>query len=144
MDSFKPMSKRFMVWDKDKRKFITITDDDGYEHEIVDISALDLMLGEYGYNYDDVIILQSTNLFDKDGKEIFEGSIVEGEWGNHTGSAYLDFSVYGVVKNLNGVWCIVEDNSNTDGKMLCELRSEELHLCGHILSNPELLEGSDV
>lgn len=85
-------------------------------------------------------IVQSTNLFDKDGKEIFEGSIVEARFGYNTGSVYLDNRIIGVVKNMNGVWCIAEDNSDEEGKMICELQQEELTLVGHVLSSPELLK----
>ena len=73
---FKPMPKRFMVWDKGNQKFMYFIDDDGYERFMVDISELYVLIEEYGYSYEDVVIIQSTNLFDKDGKEIFEGSIV--------------------------------------------------------------------
>lgn len=75
--NFQPMPKRFMVWDKEEQKFLSFIDDDGYEHDVTDICTLALMLDEYGYSYDDVAIVQSTNLFDKDGKEVFEGSVVD-------------------------------------------------------------------
>lgn len=127
---FQPMPKRFMVWDKVDKNFV---DNPSKACAITPFGAL--------ISQSDMIVCQSTNLFDKDGKEIFEGSIVEGEWSYNTGSTYLDFSVRGVVRNLNGVWCIAENNSDTDGKMLCELNPEDLNLVGHILSNPELLEG---
>ncbi len=68
---FQPMPKRFMVWDK--------------VHNImsspVELAGLPSLRPDLFDNTsqakDNIIVVQSTNLFDKDGKEIFEGSIVE-------------------------------------------------------------------
>lgn len=144
---FQPMPKRFMVWSTEFQKFITYQDLVGSQcqnllEEIMSVETLRDVFEQFNSEY--LIICQSTNLFDKDGKEIFEGSIVEANWGFNTGSTYLDCNTVGIVKNLNGVWCITEDNSDTDGKMLCELEPDDLNLLGHTLSNPELLEEGNV
>lgn len=134
---FQPMTKRFMVWDKGLDKFL--------EHageKVYDLPLLTDLLDTYNVVeiYEDLVIVQSTNIFDEDGKEIFEGSIVEANWGLHTGSTYIDNSLTGIVKNMNGVWCITEGDSDEEGVPLGELPQEGLTLLGHILSNPELLE----
>ncbi len=136
--NFQPLPKRFMVWDKFEHRFHEIYSEKGGKQGIFDIWDLEWLLGRF--DQCESVIVQSTNLFDKDGKEIFEGSIVEANWGFNTGSTYLDYNMVGIVKNLNGVWCITENNSDTDGKMLCELNPEDLNILGHILSNPELVE----
>lgn len=131
--NFQPMPKRFMVWDKGLGKFL--------EHagEIVyDLPLLTDLLDTFNVVeiHEDLVIVQSTNLFDEDGREIFEGSIVEANWGLHTGSTYIDNSLIGIVKNMNGVWCIAEGDGDEEGIPLGELPQEGLTLRGHILSNP--------
>lgn len=73
-------------------------------------------------------IVQSTNLFDEDGEEIFEGSIVR-DFDESVGVVYYD----------------IEDgeyrakSADGDSFELAEL-SRDLKVLGHILSSPELLE----
>ncbi len=118
--NFQPMPKRFMVWDKKYKKFLTAP------MEIWQIVMH--FRNRYHQLYDDngnsrYIFFQSTNLFDKDGKEIFEGSIL-----CKGGKNYLVIS--------------------QDGKYMCasvpqsSLKAMAKYgvVIGHILSNPELLE----
>ena len=94
---------------------------------MVDISELYVLIEEYGYSYEDVVIIQSTNLFDKDGKEIFEGSIVE--WGSDIGAVEL----------YKGKWTfhIVDEPFDVYHELFPN--ADMVKVVGHILSNPELL-----
>lgn len=90
---FQPMPKRFMVWDKtikcflehpknmseDGRYYRSVDglDSDGWTN-VFDITNLIMMgVAQYDRTLPDMIICQSTNLFDKDGREIFEGALLE-------------------------------------------------------------------
>lgn len=145
-NDFQPMPKRFMVWDTKEKKFlgkqdwvilptlpdygVTIPQDDTSltfaDEQVIDWADTDLLTGRY-------LICQSTNLFDKDGKEIFEGSIVESpEWRD---DPEFDFSnkvhppERAIVEYRRGGWIGVG--------------GWDLRYCkviGHILTNPELLE----
>ncbi len=125
---FQPMPKRFMVWDK--------------VHNImsspVELAGLPSLRPDLFDNTsqakDNIIVVQSTNLFDKDGKEIFEGSILE---------------------TMTGVKLYVfqEDHKWVTRTAVAELSFEldEIDMAygnykaiGHILSNPELMEESSV
>ena len=125
--NFQPIPKRFMVWDKGNQKFMYFIDDDGYERFMVDISELYVLIEEYGYSYEDVVIIQSTNLFDKDGKEIFEASIVE--WGSDIGAVEL----------YKGKWTfhIVDEPFDVYHELFPN--ADMVKVVGHIFSNPELL-----
>ena len=121
--NFQPMPKRFMVWDKGLNKFYSGSEGKPY---IFDIWSLIEFLNNSQRYPEQLEIVQSTNLFDKDGKEIFEGSIVSnGEcravcvWDNS--NAEFDFEM---VKGGDQVksWL------------------NEYKIIGHILSNPRLLE----
>ena len=136
--NFQPMSKRFMVWDDEATDWICVP---GTERDVWDL--LDLLVHKSGLmkRKFHIKIVQSTNLFDKDGKEIFEGSIVRGHWDYHNGIGELEYDIMGVVKNVLGCWCIVDkDMDESKSKMICGIGQDELEIIGHILSNPELLE----
>lgn len=126
--NFQPIPKRFMVWDKGNQKFMYFIDDDGYERFMVDISELYVLIEEYGYSYEDVVIIQSTNLFDKDGKEIFEGSILREP------DDSISVVQYDGDEGMYRTKC-----ENVLDDMVCG--GEYFEVIGHILSNPELVEG---
>lgn len=133
---FKPMPKRFMVWDKPNEQFLTIGDaypkcqlSDNEKNSIIfslqDLIALFSEVLYYDYA-DDYVVCQSTNLFDKDGKEIFEGSILDNghcralcRWDNS--NAEFDF-------------IMIKGHDSVKGWL------DEYKMIGHILSNGELLE----
>lgn len=90
LTKFQPMPKRFMVWDKITEKF----NDNGRLYDWREIayllypSPLDTRDGirEREERY---IIVQSTNLFDEDDEEIFEGSVVR-DFDDVIGVVYYD------------------------------------------------------
>ncbi len=123
---FQPMPKRFMVWDKLSERFCRNINNDSNVFTIIELAVYLSDRSYCGTNINNYRILQSTNLFAKDGKEIFEGSIVSnGEcravcvWDNS--NAEFDFEM---VKGGDQVksWL------------------NEYKIIGHILSNPRLLE----
>ncbi len=92
---------------------------------------------------------QFTGLYDKNGKEIYEGDIVnyfiEDEDEPDGG-----FSVCSQVKNISGCWVLkgigIDKDDSTDDKfidyseLLCEeLDNYEISIIGNIYENPELI-----
>ncbi|MDQ8820606.1 YopX family protein [Streptococcus ruminantium] len=83
------------------------------------------------FDDDNVKLMQFTGLFDKDGKEIFEGDIVK-----RTSLIPGGFDLIGIVKQLEGSWVI------DTGKEAVDLWSEvdENEVLGNVYKNPELVE----
>lgn len=139
---FQPMLKRFMVWRTQDKCWAT-----WYERHIVkimDINQLAEFLadwnatkGEGEKNGDGLIICQSTNLFDKDGKEIFEGSIVKIVEDNGATAYAFHKNARSVVRCYDDVACF----GIQLGDKRCAILGKYLKVVGHILSNQELLEG---
>ncbi|MGC7931275.1 YopX family protein [Lysinibacillus sp. VIII_CA] len=86
-------------------------------------------------------VMQYTGLKDKNGKEIFEGDIVEYNDFNslRTGGHAEDKIIVGKVAFSCGMWMVKEKNCVHD---LYEGlgNDEELEIIGNIYENPELLE----
>lgn len=130
--NFHPMPKRFMVWDKISKQFRG----DG---KIFSWQEIACMLCPSPLDSEEEVqereqrceLVQSTNLFAKDGKEIFEGSIVR-DFDDAIGVVYYDLE--------DGEYRA--KSTNGDSFELAE-SSCDLKVLGHILSNPELLEDED-
>lgn len=118
---------KFRVYDKVECMMITTSD---YE----DLSDLFCFLkadADTGYCSE---LMQSTGLADVNGKEIFEGDIVQTE--RYFGG-FTDFEMFkGVVKQLEGAWMIVTDNNAVP--VFSEI--EENIVIGNVWENKELLE----
>jgi len=120
--NFRPLPKRYVVWNEVDLRFMTVGEayplyqlsKDEKDSIIFSLQDLIALFNEFLYYDNDghYIVCQSTNLFDEDGEEIFEGSIVP--WNEDTSA----FSVYH------------ELGPNAD----------MVKVIGHVLSNPELLE----
>ena len=70
--NFQPMPKRSMVWDTVKKKFF----EDRQGNKVFTLHTLLDTLGSRFYLESEWRICQSTSLFDQNGKEIFEGSVL--------------------------------------------------------------------
>lgn len=92
-------------------------------------------------NGEDVILMQSTGLKDKNGKEIFDGDIVRttrflGRADEIGGFYEYEKDYVGVVKVLEGSWVI--DTGIVAVRLWSEI--DESEVLGNIYENPELLE----
>ena len=117
----------------------------------------DSVAGEWIVN-NDIHLMQSTGLLDKNGKEIFEGDILKfnDEWNEYCNEGYVDGSVEGInyVEVVRGEACFDFGKTRYDDSSIF-IRMEDEHLSfaelissedfdfeviGNIYENPELLE----
>lgn len=82
------------------------------------------------YNFNDIVLMQSTGFTDKNGKEIFEGDIIDSEDGFLAGVVELrkDLGVF--------VSTLIKYNNF---ERLCNV-ADSTHIIGNILEHPDLLE----
>lgn len=93
------------------------------------------------FDFKDVILMQSTGLKDKNGKEIFEGDIVKttrffGRADEVGGFYEYDKEIIGVVKQLEGAWVI--DTGSDAVYLWTEI--EENEVIGNVYEQPEYLK----
>lgn len=91
--------------------------------------------------FDDVVLMQSTGLFDKNGKEIFESDIVKttrffGRADESGGFYEYEKEFIGIVKQLEGAWVIDTEK----GAVYLWSDIDENEVLGNIWENPKLLE----
>ena len=123
------MITRFRAWLKEDK-------------EMVDVEEINFYNGEFDFIGDaiswmcksnDCVLMQSTGLTDKNGKEIFEGDVVK-----MAKNVYSEPTYYEVVRHRGGAYRL---ESKQYG---CELwlRHTDCEIAGDIYKNPELLEVS--
>lgn len=129
---------RFRAWLKKEQKM---------DNEIDHISWLEdelYCIGDgitYMVSAEDLVLMQSTGLRDKTGKEIFDGDIVRttrflGRADEIGGFYEYEKDYVGVVKVLEGSWVI--DTGIVAVRLWSEI--DESEVLGNIYENPELLE----
>lgn len=101
------------------------------------INDEDFDAGEWIVN-NDLELMQSTGLHDKNGQEIFEGDVVRQV---RTQPTTENETITGVVTILEGAWSIVNDNKQLASVLWSETAENEI--IGNIYENPQLLEGEE-
>ncbi len=138
--NFQPTPKRFIAWDKHKKDWVTkflmpsTSDEDSDDYTCPLTLGVDTKGEKNWLNNDQLIVCQSTNLFDKDGKEIFEGSIVRGQVFDDSRTRIVGVVVY----RQQAFW--IMNINETHSEPLLEFSENELENISHILSNPALLQ----
>ena len=121
---------RFRAWDKEFKEMVQVDALDFEEQLIKATYKNGNVVKEDLKNY---ILMQSTGLTDKNGKEIFEGDVVK-----MAKNVYSEPTYYEVVRHRGGAYRL-------DSKQYgCELwlRHTDCEIAGNIYENPELLEVS--
>lgn len=127
---------KFKFWSREQKKFLEqgwdhyhVIDDEG---DVRTVYESDCVREDFK---DDVIPVQYTGLKDKNGKEIYEGSIVKDEWGDVGLVVYTD-------EDVESCGCCTQEFSGI-GYVAIQSNGSYLylHVCeviGHVLENPEL------
>jgi uncharacterized phage protein (TIGR01671 family) len=104
--------------------------DEGFTFAFDDSTFVDEEYAEGTLNYE---LMQFTGLYDKNGKEIYEGDIVEDEYGNKFVVIWERFCW-----NLSDFWWS-EKSSAPDLAFYHEFQTR-IRVVGNIYENPELLQ----
>jgi len=146
---------RFRAWLKKEQKM------DNYIDHISWLEDELYCIGD-GITYmvlaEDLVLMQSTGLKDKNGKEIFEGDILKfnDEWNEYCHEGYVDGSVEGInfVEVVRGEACfefgktkypdsslfILMEDEHLNFKDFIKSEDFEFEINGNVYENPELLE----
>ncbi len=122
------MIPKFRAWDKTIKIMQTVED---INCEVGAITIEECVC----FKLDNFVLMQSTGLLDKNGKEIFEGDIVDYQVPNQEMCG-----LYEVRRSSSGEWRI---DNETYGRSLYIAGSQHCKIIGNIYENPELLEVTD-
>lgn len=127
------MNLKFRAWLKENK-------------EMVDVGEIHFFNGEFDFigdaitwmcKSDDCVLMQSTGLKDKNGKEIFEGDILSIETDEETVKVEVSWDS----KHALFVFESEKYNEKVALAELFEDNSYQFNIIGNIYENPELVEG---
>lgn len=132
------MIPKFRAWKKAGKELgrvgqITFELDGSVSHVLFKGEFLD-----FNVSINEIILMQSTGIKDKNGQEIFEGDVVRQVRAQPTTE---NETITGVVTMIEGVWLIMNDNEQIASDLWSE--TDENEIIGNIYENPELLEGKE-
>nr|WP_302224775.1 YopX family protein [Streptococcus lutetiensis] len=136
------MTPKFRAWLKEEQRMIESYDTLAIDYENEEIvtqkiyseRGLAIERDIHSYDFDDVKLMQSTGLKDKNGKEIFEGDVLQthdGELSKVVWNKYL------------GCWEVEFLSEIVDLSEVADVKSNrsDCEIVGNIYENPEFLEG---
>ncbi|APD21942.1 hypothetical protein IPP15_00028 [Streptococcus phage IPP15] len=143
------MTPRYRAWIKTEKRMFFSDDILAIDYENEEIVTQQIYFENglpddrdiYCYNPDEIELMQSTGLKDKNGKEIFEGDIVRttrflGRADEIGGFYEYEKDYVGVVKVLEGSWVI--DTGSVAVRLWSEI--DESEVLGNIYENLEFLK----
>lgn len=133
------MIPRFQVWNKATKEVHEADDIITIDFEEKQICVKTLFFGKVSYyDLDDVVLMQSTGLRDKNGKEIFEGDIIAIEVDDTV--IPINARVFQNSKKGILMFHVFEDNEDVPMVELLEDDSVAFAIIGNIWEHPELAE----
>lgn len=131
------MISRFRAWDKIHKTMYEVDDIMSIDFGKSEISVKTLFFERTNhYDFDDVVLMQSTGLTDKNGKEIFEGDILSIETDEENVKVEVSW-------DSERALFVFESKKYSEKEALGELfedNSYPFKIIGNIYENPELLE----
>ena len=160
------MTPRYRAWIKTEKRMFFSDDILAIDYENEEIVTQQVYFENglpddrdiYCYNPDEIELMQSTGLEDKNGKEIFEGDILKfnDEWNEYCHEGYVDGSVEGVnyVEVVKGEACFEFGKTRyPESSLFIYMEDEHLsfaelvkdkdfgfEIIGNVFENRELLE----
>lgn len=128
------MIPKYRAWDSAKKEMFKDTFAITESGQVVVVEQESVASSPDYVFVDHLVIMQSTGLADKNGKEIFEGDIVK-----MSKDVYSESTYYEVVRHYGGAYRL---ESKQHG---CELwlRHTDCEVVGNVYENPELLEDKE-
>ena len=131
---------KFRVWDKELKAMFELKSL-VFTLNLATIASKNDLFPSRTRSFDDIIFMQSTGLFDVNGKEIFESDIVKttiffGRADESGGFYEYEKELIGIVKQLEGAWVIDTEK----GAVYLWSDINENEVLGNIWENPKLLE----
>ncbi|AVP40403.1 hypothetical protein HOS99_gp166 [Staphylococcus phage phiSA_BS1] len=129
---------KFRAWDKKHNEMIRVISINFDEKFIRGLTAVESNLDmESSYNFEDIELMQSTGLKDKDGVEIFEGDIVEEPYNC---SAFRNNTLRSI-EMYNGAWVARDVKEPVLGEIaIITTILRGAKVIGNIYENEDLLE----
>ena len=136
------MIPRYRAWDKIHKTMYEVDDIMSIDFEKSEISVKTLFFERTNcYNFNDIVLMQSTGLTDKNGEEIFEGDVVTDGYTTGDIKNHPTLGFYMVDDNCTERW--FSDNATIeDFEEDVETAHRILEVLGNIYTNPELVEVS--
>lgn len=137
------MKPKFRVWLKTKKRMVGTGDLLVIDYDLTQIMTQQVFF-ERGlaverdikyYDFEDIELMQSTGLFDKNNKEIFEGDVVRQVRTQPTTENEI---IIGVVTMLEGAWLIMNDGEQLVSQLWSE--TDENEIIGNVYENKDILE----
>lgn len=128
------MIPRYRAWDTTNKEMFKDTFSITESGQVVVVEQEDVMCPPDYVFVDNLVIMQSTGIKDKNGKEVFEGDIVK-----MAKDVYSEPTYYEVVRHRGGAYRL---ESKQHG---CELwlRNADCEVVGNVYENKELLEDKE-
>jgi uncharacterized phage protein (TIGR01671 family) len=134
------MIPRYRAWDKIRKTMYEVDDIMSVDFGKSEISVKTLFFERTSrYDFDDIVLMQSTGLTDKNGKEIFEGDVVTDGYTTGDIKYHTTYGFYMVDGNSSERW-FSDGNSIEDFEEDAKTVSEILEVVGNIYENQELVE----
>lgn len=153
------MIPKFRAWHNELGRMMLVNTMFFFANELEELELNDSIMNDNIPVYpDEIKLMQSTGLHDKNGEEIFEGDILKfnDEWEDYCQEGYVDGSSEGINYVLIGsemTYFIFEKTKYPDSSLFYYVNEEyltfqevmeddelEFEVVGNIYENPELLE----